>query len=456
MKLLKHLILLGFTLVIFIGSYYCIDFYIKDNVNLYLHMDVKSEISDDYQIFFATSNNGWNETDSIGKPYPQPGIWQSLEFKVPKGFAFIRIDPGNKESLVSIKNVHFSGISDAQVNFNTLDYKLNQLELKNIDENSGQIDLQSTGNDPSILFNMSSHIEQSQQGNDSGPSIISLIISFIVAGFCYFIGRFSKETFNFAHDFLGNKNLIINLAKNDFKTKYASSYLGVLWGFINPLLTIVTYWFVFQVGLRSGDVGNIPFIIWFIAGIIPWFFFSDAFSSATNAFTEYNYLVKKVVFKIELLPLVKVFSAFFVHLFFIAFILIVYAIYGYYPTLYNAQLIYYVFCLLILVISLSFFTSAVVLFFKDLNQIIAVILQMGFWFTPIGWSVTMLSDFWGRVFKLNPMFYIVQGFRDSLIDNVLFFDRPYQTAYFWFLCFLMLTFGLKVFKKLKPHFSDVL
>lgn len=162
------------------------------------------------------------------------------------------------------------------------------------------------------------------------------------------------------------------------------------------------------------------------------------------------------MFKIELLPLVKVFSAFFVHLFFIAFILIVYAIYGYYPTLYNAQLIYYVFCLLILVISLSFFTSAVVLFFKDLNQIIAVILQMGFWFTPIGWSVTMLSDFWGRVFKLNPMFYIVQGFRDSLIDNVLFFDRPYQTAYFWFLCFLMLTFGLKVFKKLKPHFSDVL
>lgn len=109
---------------------------------------------------------------------------------------------------------------------------------------------------------------------------------------------------------MGNKNLIINLAKNDFKTKYASSYLGVLWGFINPLLTIVTYWFVFQVGLRSGDVGNIPFIIWFIAGIIPWFFFSDAFSSATNAFTEYNYLVKKVVFKIELLPLVKVFSAF--------------------------------------------------------------------------------------------------------------------------------------------------
>lgn len=81
---------------------------------------------------------------------------------------------------------------------------------------------------------------------------------------------------------------------------------------------------------------------------------------------------------------------------------------------------------------------------------------MGFWFTPIGWSVTMLSDFWGRVFKLNPMFYIVQGFRDSLIDNVLFFERPYQTAYFWFLCFLMLTFGLKVFKKLKPHFSDVL
>ncbi|MNC45847.1 Teichoic acid translocation permease protein TagG [compost metagenome] len=88
-----------------------------------------------------------------------------------------------------------------------------------------------------------------------------------------------------------NRELILNLAKNDFKTKYASSYLGILWGFINPLLTIATYWFVFQIGLRNGDVGDVPFIIWFIAGIIPWFFFSDALSSATNVFTEYSYRI---------------------------------------------------------------------------------------------------------------------------------------------------------------------
>lgn len=111
---------------------------------------------------------------------------------------------------------------------------------------------------------------------------------------------------------------------------------------------------------------------------------------------------------------------------------------------------------MVLIVSLTFLTSAVVLFFKDLNQIIAVILQMGFWFTPIGWPVSMLSDFWAGVFKLNPMFYIVQGYRDSLIDHIFFFDRPYQTIYFWLFCLVMFTFSLKVFKKLRPHFSDVL
>ena len=90
---------------------------------------------------------------------------------------------------------------------------------------------------------------------------------------------------------------------------------GVIWGFIQPLVTIAVYWFVFQVGFRSGDVGDKPFVLWFIAGIIPWFFFSEALSSTTNVFLEYSYLVKKVVFKIEILPVVKIVSALFVHCF---------------------------------------------------------------------------------------------------------------------------------------------
>ncbi|MEK4239852.1 ABC transporter permease [Paenibacillus sp. FSL H7-0714] len=387
--------------------------------------------------------------------YSQQSEWQNLKYEIPKGYSFIRIDPGKRENEISVKDIYLSGNSKVTVNIKEADLKFNQIKIGNYDENEHFV-LSSTGSDPYFHFNMELLLQESTNNINIGLQLLTIITSLLVAVFSFFIGKSLKQILKFGRDFFVNRTLIMNLAKNDFKTKYASSYLGVLWGFINPLLTIATYWFVFQVGLRSGDIGDTPFIIWFIAGIIPWFFFSEALSSGTNSFAEYSYLVKKVVFKIELLPLVKIFSAFFVQLFFIVFIFVVYAFYGHLPTIYSLQLIYYVFCLVVLIVSLTFLTSAVVLFFKDLNQIIAVILQMGFWFTPIGWPVSMLSDFWAGVFKLNPMFYIVQGYRDSLIDHIFFFDRPYQTIYFWLFCLVMFTFSLKVFKKLRPHFSDVL
>lgn len=116
-----------------------------------------------------------------------------------------------------------------------------------------------------------------------------------------------------------NKRLILSLSRNDFKTKYAGSYLGIVWAFIQPVVTIMVYWFVFTIGLKAGDMAEYPFVLYLISGIIPWFFFQDALNGGTNALMEYNYLVKKVVFKISILPIVKVLSALFVHAFFVVF-----------------------------------------------------------------------------------------------------------------------------------------
>ena len=93
-----------------------------------------------------------------------------------------------------------------------------------------------------------------------------------------------------------NRKLAVYLAKNDMKNKFAGSYLGIVWAFVQPVITILLYWFVFQIGLRSQDVADVPFVLWLMAGLIPWFFFQDAVLNATNSFTEYSYLVKKVVF----------------------------------------------------------------------------------------------------------------------------------------------------------------
>ena len=115
-----------------------------------------------------------------------------------------------------------------------------------------------------------------------------------------------------------NKEIVWSLAVNDFATKYAGSLFGTFWAFVQPATTILIYACVFQYGLKStSPVAGVSYIFWFAAGMIPWFFLSDAIRAVTNVLIEYSYLVKKVVFDVRLLPIIKILSAFFVHLVFI-------------------------------------------------------------------------------------------------------------------------------------------
>ncbi len=121
------------------------------------------------------------------------------------------------------------------------------------------------------------------------------------------------------------------------------------------------------------------------------------------------------------------------------------------------QLIYYIVCLMCLVISLAYFTSSVTPFFKDFSQIVNILTQIGMWLTPIMWNYTTMDL--GpvlAVFKLNPMFYIVQGYRDCFIDKIWFWQRPTMTFSFRITVFLLFFIGEKSFKTLKDHFADVL
>ena len=189
---------------------------------------------------------------------------------------------------------------------------------------------------------------------------------------------------------------------------------------------------------------------------MPWFYFSEALNNGTNALLEYNYLVKKVVFKISILPIIKIIAATFIHIFFVCLLLIVAAIYGYYPTIYTIQIIYYSFCLFIFVLALSYTTCAVVVFFRDLSQIISIGLQIGMWATPILWNLDALSPEWIMILKLNPLVYIVNGYRSAIYEKEWFFRDFFSTMYFWIVTVVLFGLGAVIFKRLKVHFADVL
>ncbi len=255
--------------------------------------------------------------------------------------------------------------------------------------------------------------------------------------------------------------LIWKLAKNDFKNRYAGSYLGALWAMVQPVITVLMYYIVFDkiFQSRSEAVAGgipIPYVLFLTAGLVPWFYFSEGLSNGTNALIQYNYLVKKVVFKIDILPIIKIIAASFIHVFFAVVLLIVAAIYGYYPNLYTFQLIYYSFCMFMLLLALSYTTSAVVVFFKDLSQIIQILLQIGMWATPILWNIEAFDEKIQMYIKINPLVYIVNGYRSSICEKTWFFEDFYSTMYFWIFTVVLFGIGCLIFKRLKPHFADVL
>lgn len=253
-----------------------------------------------------------------------------------------------------------------------------------------------------------------------------------------------------------DRNIIMQLAKSDFKVKYLGSYLGVFWAFMNPIIMILIYWFVFQIGFRSMPIGDVPFVLWLTAGIIPWFFISEAISVGTYSIIDKSYLVKKVLFRISILPIIKIVSTLFIHVIFIVIMFVLFIIYGFKLDVYHIQVLYYLIASVVLVYGISLITSSLVIFSKDVGQIIGIIMQFGFWLTPIFWSFTIVPEKLQLIFKLNPFYYIVEGYRDAFIHKVWFWENPLLTAYFWIVTFIIVFIGYVLFKKLKPHFSDVL
>ncbi|MBO6242260.1 MAG: ABC transporter permease [Butyrivibrio sp.] len=258
-----------------------------------------------------------------------------------------------------------------------------------------------------------------------------------------------------------SRKLIKRLSINDFKKRYAGSYMGIVWALAQPVVTVVMYYIVFDKVFQSraqavSEGVEVPYVLFLTAGLVPWFFFSEALTNGTTSLLEYNYLVKKVLFKISILPIIKIIAAMFIHVFFICVLLVIACVYGYYPSIYWLQLIYYVGCEFILVLSISYATCAIVVFFRDLLQIINIGLQLFQWATPILWNLEIIPDKFKWIFKLNPMTYIVEGYRNAIYGDTWFFEHFYSSTYFWIFVVSVFCIGSLIFKRSKPHFADVL
>ncbi len=263
----------------------------------------------------------------------------------------------------------------------------------------------------------------------------------------------------YMRDIVRSRRLILELTKREFRARHLGSAFGLLWAFIQPAVMLLIYFTVFNGPMKTvPKAGDPPFIVMLLSGLVPWFILSDCMMSGTGVIMDNQFLVKKVVFRISLLPIVRLISHLPVHLFFVIVLTFAFWCYGYPPTWFSLQLFYFLFSLMVLGLAWSLLVSAIMPFLRDLGQIVSVLMQILFWLTPLVWQVENVtwSENHKQLFYLNPFFYIVQGYRDSMVKHVAFWHHPVALAYFWCFTGLLLTLGAVVFARLQSHFADVL
>lgn len=261
-----------------------------------------------------------------------------------------------------------------------------------------------------------------------------------------------KKTFR---PFLSLLSFISALALSDLYYRFISSYLGLLWVFFQPVITLVILWFVFSLGFKVVPVSGVEFMVWLVPGYLSWQYIGEVLSSGTSSIIEKSYLVKKMVFRVEILPAVKLMSGIMMHMVFIMIMLMIYVVKGYGLRMENVQIIYYVVSSSALMYGIIMVTSSVGVFVRDMQPVMNMVIQLGFWGTPIFWDIKMLPEQYRWIIELNPFAYVVEGYRQSMLGGVWFWERS-ETLYYWAVTVTVIWIGRMVFRRLRPHFADML
>ncbi len=265
-----------------------------------------------------------------------------------------------------------------------------------------------------------------------------------------------SDTRRFARLLLRNRGAIYEIARRNLVAEYSGTYLGMVWTFVQPLAFIVVLWLVFAVGLRSNPGRDVPFVVYLITGQVCWHFFSATLGALTNVVQAHSFLVKKGDFNLAMLHVAKILSSVVPHLALIVLCVIVCWTQGIPPAFHAFQLLYYLTGMLLLLLGLGWLTSSTSVFIEDVSNVVSILIQFGFWLTPIIWNPTMVPVKYRWLVMLNPMAYIVGGYRDSLVYHRTLWERPLEAAYFWGVTAVVLLGGAMVFRRLKPHFGEVL
>jgi teichoic acid transport system permease protein len=263
--------------------------------------------------------------------------------------------------------------------------------------------------------------------------------------------------FNILKEHKGFWKTIFKLAKVDLIKTYRGTALGWAWAVIKPTVTIAIYWVTFSVGLRAPRlIEGYQYFIWLIVGLVPWFYMSEMLTQGTEAMRGYRHLITKMNFPVSTIPTFVSLSKLFVNLCMIAITIIIYIGMGYPLDIYILQLPFYILAMFFFFTGWSLFSSPLAAISKDFSNLVKSFTTGIFWLSAIIWDSRSVSNRLFSLFlKVNPITYIVQGFRDIFIYKQWFFEKK-ETLVFFGVLIIMWTLGIHFYKKLRKDIPDVL
>lgn len=251
---------------------------------------------------------------------------------------------------------------------------------------------------------------------------------------------------------------ILKLTKENFVMTYKGAALGWAWAVIRPAVTIATYYFAIVVGLRrGGNVGDCPYFLWLVAGIIPWFYISATYNGGASCIRKYSYLVTKIKFPVSLIPTFVCASQLITTAALTLIGILLFALYGRMPTQYLLQLPFYWLLMQLMASSWSLLSGLLSVMSRDVMHLITSANMVLFWTSGIIYNVYGLENkALQRVMLWNPITTIVTGYRDSFIYETWFWQRPYEMRNFAIFYAVLTLAAVLVYRKLQYEIADVL
>lgn len=257
-------------------------------------------------------------------------------------------------------------------------------------------------------------------------------------------------------DNVENFQRTLELAKVAQKKNFKTSDLGWLWAVVKPLLYMIIFYTAIALGIKSSrNIAGLeyPYFIWFITGLIPWFYIQGIIVGGANCFRRFSFLIKRFDYPIATIPTIIAFSNVAIHTIILGIGLVISIIYRVPPSIYWLQLPIYMVLMMLTAYVWSLGAGLLASMSGDVMDMLRAISPAFFWLSGIIFNSRNKESF-EIIFKLNPITFIVEGYRNSICFHTWIWEDPKSLAGFFATFSVMTVIAILLYKRLHYRMAD--